>query len=114
MPCRLAKPAACPLVGEATVTTSLSYGMAFTAAAMHSAWKREPTIPILTWSCRIFMGLKLRAKWRGAQGKRAVQAFASNGQVRLFHDHPAKHTTPSSSAPNPKAITVDGVVAKMK
>src|SRR5438132_5552651 len=33
MPCRLAKPAACPLLGEATATTSLSSGIAFTAPA---------------------------------------------------------------------------------
>src|SRR5690348_16730114 len=49
MPCRLAKSAACPVVGETTATTSPSSGIALTAPAMQSAWKREPTIPIFTW-----------------------------------------------------------------
>src|SRR5437899_1467182 len=48
MPWRLAKSVACPLVGDATATSSASSGIAFTAPAMQSAWKREPTMPTLT------------------------------------------------------------------
>jgi hypothetical protein len=49
MPWRRANASAFPLVGDATATTSISSGIAFTEAAMQSAWKREPMIPILTF-----------------------------------------------------------------
>src|SRR5687768_12142176 len=49
MPWRRANASAFPGVGEATATTSASSGIAFTDAAMQSAWKREPTIPIFTF-----------------------------------------------------------------
>ena len=49
MPCRRANASALPGVGDATATTSASSGIAFTDAAMQSAWKREPTIPIFTF-----------------------------------------------------------------
>jgi hypothetical protein len=52
MPWRRANPSALPNVGEATATTSASSGIAFTDAAMQSAWKREPTIPIFTFDTR--------------------------------------------------------------
>src|SRR6267143_4651081 len=48
MPWSLAKSAAWPVVGDATATSSASSGIAFTAPAMQSAWKREPTMPTLT------------------------------------------------------------------
>src|SRR6267154_274256 len=48
MPWRLAKSAAWPVVGDATATSSASSGIALTAPAMQSAWKREPTMPTLT------------------------------------------------------------------
>jgi hypothetical protein len=53
MPCRRAKASAFPVDGEATATTSISSGIAFTEAAMHSAWKREPTIPIPTFDTNV-------------------------------------------------------------
>jgi hypothetical protein len=40
------------LVGDATATTSISSGIAFTEVAMQSAWNREPTIPIFTFDTR--------------------------------------------------------------
>src|SRR5688500_6657856 len=49
MPWRCANASALPNVGEATATTSASSGIAFTDAAMQSAWNREPTIPIFTF-----------------------------------------------------------------
>jgi hypothetical protein len=46
---RRANASAFPGVGDATATTSASSGIAFTDAAMQSAWNREPTIPIFTF-----------------------------------------------------------------
>src|SRR5215208_6640288 len=49
MPWRRANDSALPGVGDATAATSISSGIIFTDAAMQSAWKREPTIPIFTF-----------------------------------------------------------------
>src|SRR5215208_5639454 len=49
MPWRRANDSAFPGVGDATAATSISSGIIFTDAAMQSAWKREPTIPIFTF-----------------------------------------------------------------
>src|SRR5882762_9687284 len=68
MPWRLAKSAACPLVGEATATSSASSGIAVTAAAMQSAWKREPTMPIFTLD--IGEGAKIPVVAEVGQGSR--------------------------------------------
>src|SRR5438067_4399330 len=67
------------------------------------------------------MTVNLRAAWPRAQAGyglgvtvRSPGSRASNGQVRPFHDHAPKHTTPSTSAPSPNPTTSGGVVAKMK
>src|SRR5439155_24647572 len=44
----------------------------------------------------------------------AASRRASKNHVRPFHDHAPKHTAPSAIAPSPNAITLGGLVAKMK
>src|SRR6266516_2806628 len=63
MPCRLANPSALPPVGDATATTSISSGIALTDAAIQSAWKREPMIPILTLDTRLRPSRLIGLQW---------------------------------------------------
>src|SRR6267154_1456863 len=79
MPWRRAKASAFPFVGDATATTSISSGIALTDAAMQSAWKREPTMPILTLDTicsRAPRCHQVQSRWL----ERGVQKSASVGR----------------------------------
>src|SRR5258705_7827535 len=76
MPWRLAKSAAWPLVGDATATSSASSGIAFTAPAMQSAWKREPTMPTLTLD--MGEGAKIPVPAEVGQGRRRLVTGATS------------------------------------
>src|SRR5712691_13094374 len=81
MPCRLAKSAAWPLVGDATAMSSASSGIAFTALAMQSAWKREPTTPTLTLD--MGEGAKIPVLAEVGQGRSRLVTGATSTRLGL-------------------------------
>src|SRR4051794_39068023 len=76
MPWRRANCSAFPGVGLATATTSASSGIIFTDAAMQSAWKREPMIPIFTFDTKR-LAVRVGA-WSSPRGLAGRERHASH------------------------------------
>src|SRR3954468_19599399 len=85
MPWRRANCSALPGVGDATATTSASSGIIFTDAAMQSAWKRDPMMPIFTFDTSLPV-VEVRAPSR-PRGLSGLQRRAADPLPR--HEDPA-------------------------